>query len=154
MTPGAAVSHDSSAEQEILDRLDEILPGGGPTQASIATQAPQRGAVDTPEVKVVSFDPDRARKRRNEKVAPPATSPAAAGSSASAAHGGAGPALHKQKRGEPAPAAHARTEPREEARPHHLPEAAPTASRWWIWPLVLVMVLGVAGAVVYLLSLV
>jgi DNA-binding response OmpR family regulator len=142
-------------EREIIERLDEILPDGtSPTGSASPGAGPTRFRAEVPDEKVLSFDPDRARRRRVDR----STTPPGAQSAPRAPLGRTGsaqPASLVQSIQEEAatkqPAAHVEASPRVMTRPHRDLEPQTAPRRWWLWGILVVA--AVAGSVaVFLMS--
>jgi DNA-binding response OmpR family regulator len=130
-----------ATEAEIMERLDSILPGDRSTSPE-APRAPD---------KVVSFDAERARKRRGDHKpdtsAEPAEARPAHGTSRAGAAGSPQQAAAEPRRApaaaQPSPGTEARVEPAADPRQ----EAAPQGGRW-LW--VVVSLVAVALLIVLL----
>jgi DNA-binding response OmpR family regulator len=125
------------AELEIIEKLDQLLPGDTPEKAAVPEPSPISARPEAE--KVVSFDPERPRKRRGTQSTPTAT---LGGGSVSRGSAEAAALPHD----EPATIAAAAASPQDDP----LPEPAPTAGgNRGLWLGVIVGIIVVAAVAAY-----
>lgn len=150
-----AAGSDDDVEIEILERLDQIMPGdsSGTPRASVAE-------VDSTE-KVVSFDPERSRKRRNPNSGVVTSTPSVGGTSIGGAARSVANAASLDPHREPAVMTTAeidpvtqidpQTSPQIDPRPAARPTPAGSGPRWvWIAVGLALLALTAAAVIVFL----